>query len=237
MWNRPEALNPLATFLYAAAVLLAGYGMLLWVVKLPYFALREVRVNGDFTHVTKAEIEEMVKREFRGNFFTLDLEAARSAFEQLPWVRRAAARRRWPDRVEITLEEHVPLARWNAVGLVNIQGELFQASSGAPLPEFTGPHGTAPLVAAQYREARRMLAAIGRSPVRIELSERHAWRVKLDDGMTLELGREEQNARLKRFAAAYANTFSQLKHPVARVDLRYGNGFAIQVSTKRRVEG
>ena len=46
--------------------------------------------------------------------------------------------RQWPHRLEISVEEHVPLARWNDAALVNAQGEVFNAAYKAPLPRFTG---------------------------------------------------------------------------------------------------
>ena len=109
-------------------------------------------------HVTRAQVEAIVKRELRGNFFTLDLAAARGAFERLPWVRRVAVRRHWPDRLEVALEEHVPLARWGERALVNTHGEVFAGAYDGELPVFSGPAGTAKEIAIQYQYFRRTLA-------------------------------------------------------------------------------
>ncbi len=40
-------------------------------------------------------------------------------------------RRVWPDRLDVTLEEHVPLARWGKDALVNTHGERFAGRSDA----------------------------------------------------------------------------------------------------------
>ena len=79
------------------------------------------------------------------------------------------------------------------------------------------------------RQARRDLAAIGRSPERLNVSARRAWQIRLDDGMTLDLGREQIEDRLRRFVAAYPLTIARMTRPVDRVDLRYANGFAARV--------
>src|SRR5215831_20788369 len=99
MWDRPDLMNPLASALYAVAAALAFYGAVAAFVNLPVFPLREVRVVEPTAHVTADEVEAIVKRELRGNFFTIDLAAARAAFERLPWVRRVAVRRQWPGRL------------------------------------------------------------------------------------------------------------------------------------------
>jgi cell division protein FtsQ len=51
-------------------------------------------------------------------------------------------RRRWPDKLEVVIEEHQALARWGNVALVNTHGELFYAATNKELPVFLGP-GTA----------------------------------------------------------------------------------------------
>jgi cell division protein FtsQ len=228
MWDRPDLLNAAAGALCAAAAALALYAGTLALVRLPAFALREVRVVQPAAHVTPAQVEAIV-RGLQGNFFTLDLAAARAAFGKLPWVRRVAVRRYWPDRLDVTLEEHVPLARWGDGALVNTQGEIFAGAYGGALPVFSGPAGTAKEIAIQYAYFRRSLATIGQVPAQVRVSPRRAWEVKLESGLTVELGREQIEARLERFVAAFGLTVGKLGRRIDYVDLRYPNGFAVRV--------
>ncbi|HYH43587.1 MAG TPA: FtsQ-type POTRA domain-containing protein, partial [Burkholderiales bacterium] len=161
MWDRPDLLNRAANGLYALAVVLFVYGLGWFVVHLPVFALREVRVTGDARHVTRAQVETIVKNELKGTFFTLNLPHLRGSFEKLPWVREVKLRRYWPDRLDVSVVEHVPLARWGKTALVNTQGEVFQAAYDGALPVFVGPAGTSKEIAIQYEFFRRNLAAIG----------------------------------------------------------------------------
>lgn len=229
MWHKPDALNRISDLLLTLAILLMIYGAAHFVVHLPAFALREVRVDGTLSHVTGEQLEAIVKRELKGNFFTLKLAAARTSFEKLPWVRQVQVRRQWPDRLEITLEEHLPLARWGAAALVNTYGEVFQAAYDGKLPLFVGPDGAAKEVVIQYDYFRRSLAAIGKVPLRVQVSPRRAWQIQLEDGLTLELGREQVEARLERFVAAYERTLGRLGRRIDYVDLRYANGFAVRI--------
>ena len=229
MWDRPDLMNPLANVLYALAAALALYAAAAAFVRLPSFPLREIRVVEAPAHVTAAEVEEIVRRELRGNFFTIDLAAARAAFEQLPWVRRVAVRRTWPGGLEVTLEEHVPLARWGTNGLVNTHGEVFHGDYEGELPSFNGPAGTAKEIAIQYEYFRRVLSEAGLAPAQVNVTLRRAWQMKLANGLTLELGREQIEARLARFIGAYGRTVAQLGRRVDYVDLRYTNGFAVLV--------
>ena len=220
--------------LYGLGALLAFIAMAAFVIQLPIFPLREIRLDASPVHVTRGEIERGVRGVIRGNFFTLDLEAIRDAFSRLPWVRGVELRRRWPDLLEVTLEEHVPLARWASKALVNTHGELFRATFDGPLPSFVGPEGAAKEMAIQYEYFRRGLSSIGQRPVQILVSPRRAWRLTLESGLVLELGREQIEARLARFIGAYERTVATLDHEVRHVDLRYANGFAVRMP---RVQG
>ena len=239
MWDRPDILNRLADLLTILALALALYGALHFVIHQPVFPLREVQVTGALVNVSSEQIEALVKRELKGNFFTVDLAAARVAFEKSPWVRKAMLRRDWPGRLDVALEEHVPLARWGLpvparqtgnLALVNTHGEVFAAAYGGELPTFVGPVESAKEIAIQYEYFRRSLDAIGKIPVLVQVSPRRAWQIRLEGGPTLDLGREQVEARLSRFIAAYSRTLARLDRRIDYVDLRYANGFAVRIT-------
>ena len=233
MWDRPGLLNATADALYAVAAFAALAGAAVLLARLPAFELREVKIGGALNHVTRGEIEGVVQRELRGNFFTLDLVVARAAFERLPWVRHVNVRRHWPAGLAVALEEHVPLARWGSTALVNTHGEVFQAAYDPQLPAFIGPEGTAREIAIQYVYFSRSLRGIGETPVEVQLTPRRAWQVKLESGTTLALGRESIEARLTRFVEAHPRTLGRLGRRIEYVDLRYANGFAVRIPELR----
>jgi cell division protein FtsQ len=234
MWDDHRLLGKLANLLYGLAAIALLHALLMLVLRLPIFPLREVVVTAPAAHITREQVEAIVREQLRGNFFTVDLEAARLAFEKLPWVRSAALRRAWPDRLEVGLEEHVAVARWRDTGLINTHGELFEAATAQRLPVFFGPPGSAAEMAVHYRVFADLLAPVGRTPAQLSLSERRAWRVVLDDGQVLELGRQDLTARLARFVAVYQRTVGRLPGGSYRVDLRYPNGFALRAPGPRR---
>jgi cell division protein FtsQ len=229
MWDKPEQLNVIANTLYAIAGLAIAYVLVWHVVHLPVFPLREVRVLGTPVHVTYAQVAEIAKTELKGNFFTLNLRTARAAFEKLPWVRSVTVRRKWPDRLELGIEEHVALARWGNAGLVNVQGEVFRAAYDGELPIFIGPPDTAKEIAIQYNFFRRALEPLGKTPIQVQVTPRRAWQLRLTGGTTIELGRERVEERLSRFVAVYEHSLGRLQRHIDYVDLRYANGFAVRI--------
>jgi len=229
MWDDHRLLNWIATVLFASALAAFVYGVVVSVIRLPVFAVRVINVTTPVAHTTQEQVARLAREQLRGTFFTVDLEAARAAFRKLPWVREATVRRTWPDRLDVALEEHVALARWRDSGLVNTYGEPFEAATAAELPVFSGPDGTAGEMTAGYLAFRELLARVGRTPVAVQLSDRRAWELTLDDGYVLELGRADLAERLARFTTVYARTVALLPPRAYRVDLRYVNGFALRL--------
>ena len=232
MWDKPQALLLCANFLYALAAVLLLYAVLFVVLHLPIFPLKAVSVEGELTHVTREQLKLIVSRHLRGNFFTLDLVQARVAFQKLPWVRNVSVRRRWPDRLEVTVEEHRELARWGDIALVNSYGELFHAASDSDLPVFYGPGDGVREVAEKYAEFSALLKPAGMQVSQLALSPRRAWQLGTESGMVIELGREQMAGRLKKFAGVYGKTIGALGVHVAYADLRYPNGFAVRRPAK-----
>ncbi|MCB1961138.1 MAG: cell division protein FtsQ/DivIB [Rhodocyclaceae bacterium] len=218
----------------AAAVL--GYGVVVWAAARPVFQLRELRVLTPPAQVSVEQLEYAARSAVVGNFFTVDLVAVREAFEKLPWVRHAQVRRHWPDTLELRLEEHQAVAYWSVndsgdTRLVNRQGEVFIAASNAVMPAFAGPEGYAPFLLSYYQRFADMLAPLGRQLVSLDLSAREAWQLRLDDGLVIRLGRDQEKARIEdrmaRFITAYPQAQAQWPVKVAIADLRYPNGFAL----------
>ena len=237
MWDKAQLMLWMANLLYALAAILLIYALLFLVIHLPVFPLKHVEVKGDLRHVTYQQVSYIVTKEFKGNFFTLNLGQVSQGFQKLPWVRAASLRRQWPDKLEVTLEEHVALARWEAGGLVNTRGEVFQAASNRELPTFTGPEGSAEEMVAQYTVFKNTLAALKLEPVQLDLNERRAWRMKLNNGLVVALGRDQVAGRLEKFVRNYDATVARMPRQVAYVDLRYPNGFAVRMAGSEQNKG
>ncbi|WP_375591963.1 cell division protein FtsQ/DivIB [Chitiniphilus eburneus] len=231
MWDKPQLLLWFANLLTGLAALLLFYSLVFLAVNSPLFPVKRIKVDGELEHVTREQLQYVIKNELKGTFFTLNLDKTRAAFEKLPWVRKVSVRRRWPDRLEVSIEEHVAIARWGSLALLNGHGERFDAASNDKLPVLEGPGGTEKQMVEGYRALHAALAPIGKTPEHVWLSARRAWRMELNDGITVEIGRDDALPRVQRFVTAYPNSLALIaeKHPFQYVDLRYPNGFAVRL--------
>src|SRR5258706_1654805 len=231
MWDNPRQLNMLAGFLVGLTGLAFALAGLQLALRSPLWPVHDVTVQGRLEHTTRAEIEAALRGCVAGNFFSVDVVEVRAALERLPWVRSAAVRRVWPDRLEATLQEHVALARWGESALVNTHGERFAGAIDAKLPRFSAPRGREGEVARRYARFNEIVAPLGTQVEEVILTPRLAWQLRLGNGVRLALGRDADaaQARLERFVQTAAKGAARYDY----VDLRYPNGFALRMPDGR----
>ena len=228
MWDNAPLLRNIASALFGFSVLAMLYGAAYYIVHLPgLFPLHSVHLSAAPQRVAAQEVLAVARNEVNGNFFTVDIERLRQSLEKLPWVRSVTIRREFPDRLAVQLDEHRALARWNGAALVNTHGEVFAAYSEELLPDFIGQKDDSGEVAQRYGDFSRQLAALNLQVAQLALSPRHAWQLRLSNGLVLELGREEMQQRLARFVAVYPYSLAAQAGSVRYVDMRYRNGFAV----------
>jgi len=229
MWDNHKLLGGVASVLLWVSALLLVWAGVFWLIHSPLFPVKKISIEGRMARVTPVQLRYIAEHELRGTFFTLDIDATRQAFGKLPWVKEAQVRRRWPDQLDITVSEHKALARWGENGLVSTEGQWFDAASDQSLPVLSGPAGSEAEMARALERFTAVLAPTGLTPVRLRMNERRAWRIGLSNGVELELGRSDVDARLARFAQSWTTTLAALPYRIETVDLRYPNGYAVRM--------
>lgn len=236
-----KLMNLTATLVFAVfgVVLLAAGAW--WVLRQPFFPIAGIKVDGEVTHNNAVTLRANVAPQLAGNFFTVDLARARTAFESVPWVRKAVVRREFPNKLRATLTEHVPVAHWGDEAgskLVNGFGEVFEANVAEvddQLPRLDGPVEQAGQVLGMYRLLAPLFQPYELNVVELGLSSRGSWHVLLDSGALVELGRgrsEEVVARTERFLRTVSQVAAQYGRTVASVegaDLRHNEGYALRM--------
>jgi cell division protein FtsQ len=197
----------------------------------PYrFPLRVVKITSKLHHLEKDELQQALAPYLRSGFFTVDVAGIHDAVETLPWVYRVTVQRDWPDRLIISFVEQEPVARWGKDALLNRYGEIFvprKLPDEPALPRLSGPEGHERKVLDEYRRCAQTLSPLGLHIAEIELNERRAWRIELDNDVQLELGRVDTALRLQRFVRTFPEVFAGHLEALKSVDLRYSNGFSV----------
>jgi len=210
----------------AAAVAVAGAA---WWWQTSHWPVNVVRIDGTVAHTDRGHLKTIVTRHAQAGFFAMDLGALRSDLVALPWVRDASLRRIWPDTLAVVVHEHTPAVRWNGDSLISRGGTVYTPGDAAleGLPRLTGPEGHGPAMLERMRTFAAALGPLGLGIVGLHEDARRAWRIELDNGVTVRLGRDSVDARLRRFVRVWPAVLAPRADDIAAVDLRYTNGFAV----------
>lgn len=223
----------LDTALWVLAALLALIAAILgtdWLVRADTFPVRAVRFEGEFRHVTQAELEAAVLETVRASFLRVDLDAVKRRVEQVPWVQSASVRRGWPRDIYVQFSEQQLLARWNEDAWVNQAMQAVRVpavAAPAPVPRLEGPEGTQWQVFERHQMLDALLAGAGLKLARLTLTPRRTWRLELDNGVALVLDRDDIERKVERFVGAWPQLAREAR-AIQQVDLRYANGFAVK---------
>lgn len=185
----------------------------------------------------RARVRAIFAADLGRNIFFIPLRAREAALEQLPWVRRAAVLRIWPNRLRVELEQRQPVAfarRRGGLMLIDADGVLLPLPPRANLqfPVLTGlALGRGNRAERQEQVARflaveKALAPAGAgaaiSEVNVADDENTILSLPAPEGgsVRLELGDQDYLARYRLFAAHIAAW--RAEYPNLRsVNLRY----------------
>ena len=90
-----------------------------------------------------------------------------------------------------------------------------------------------PKVVAFQTMVQPMLEQQQLSLKQVEVSERGAWTLVLNNGVVVKLGRRDLQERLQRFLTYWSRDLQPLGGSLEYVDLRYHDGFAIKQNPAR----
>ncbi|MEO7386669.1 MAG: cell division protein FtsQ/DivIB [Gammaproteobacteria bacterium] len=198
-----------------------------WVLNRP---VQQVVLEGQFERVSADQLEAVLRKAMGNGFLAADLDSIQKEVAALPWVATARVSRHWPDKLDVTVTEEEPAARWGADGLLNAQGRLFVRHTNhvpAELPRLNGPEGSEAEVAARYVAINEKLVERGLGVAALEVDGRGAWDLLLSNGIGVRLGSQDVDARLDRFFEALDTVVAPVAADVQFVDMRYTNGFSV----------
>ncbi|WP_141699017.1 cell division protein FtsQ/DivIB [Candidatus Thiosymbion oneisti] len=209
--------------------LLGGGGYLLMRWEPQRLPVRVVTVDGALRHLSSHYLRETVSAQLNGGILTQDLVGLKRAVEAIPWVRSASLRRRWPDRLELTVVERVAVARWDEDTLVDADGVIFRPEAGdipRGLPRLSGMDQDALQLVKRLVDWEPRLRALGLEIETLARDARGAWTLRLSAGFSLALGKERVQERILRFIRVYPRLAAT--GVPSLMDMRYSNGLAVR---------
>jgi len=225
-----EWLKNLARFSLLAGVVLTftiGSVLLYRYIDRP---LAHVSVDSPYERVAKSEIKVLVGDISSGGFISLDLAVVRERLEAHPWIASASVRRQWPDRLQLSIVEEVPIARWRESGFLNRSGAALKATDSSTLgnlPLLVGPEGSSRLVMSEFRDVSELMFAQRLKVVAFSVDAHGARSLKLASGHEVVLGRGDVIEKVRRFLTIWQGELASRQQEIKAIDARYDNGVAV----------
>ena len=227
MPNTLDNIKKFTVIIYGFIFLLSIFVVIQFLARVD-LPIKQISIIGEYQHIDKEQVDLIANEYIEGNFFSINLDQTRHAFKKLAWVREIAIRKKFPDTLEVTIEEHKPIARWGRVGLVNSYGEIFNAASQEELPSFIGYETFVKEMTLKFMEMNKILSKELMQVGTITLSERLSWEITTNNQVRVILGKDNIIKKLNLFTNNYQNILAELKNRIEYVDLRYKDGFSVK---------
>ena len=225
------SVKPLLWTVMLAAPLMLVLGAYKWIQNPENLTIESVEVIGNFTILDKTQLQPLIESYAKTNLYLLDVEQLEKEIESNPWVHSAALTHVWPNKLIVKIYEQKPVAHWGKKQMLAENGEIIKASMAkekGELPLLYSPNDKGRNMASGFLNIRKMMKGFPVKLVEFKEDARGSWRIKLENGIVLKIGREHQAKRLKRFMVAYDQSLNEVLDKISVVDLRYTNGFAVK---------
>ena len=240
-----RAVSVLAVALCALALFMLGVDYLMQPQQFP---MKHISVEGELRNTQPSQVQKAIAEVVSSsNILRVDISKAVAAAQALPWVENATVNRKWPDTLEVHVNERVVQARWNDDMWLDQSGVTLELPEyeNESLPRMRGGSGAGQEVLAKYRTMERKFFRSGLKILELSKSERDSWEFQVQVVSTDEkashdktesaepsirviLGSADLEKRSDRFLRLYSELFHSVADQISIIDMRYPDGISVR---------
>lgn len=209
------------TILFMAA-LMSG------VIKSSHWEIVNIKLSAEFKRVNSEQIRVVVASQSERSFFKVNPDSIRADLAKIPWVQHVSVNKKWPNSLIIKLIEHKAVATWNTNKLLNENGEVFEVDridDLTALPKIQGNDNDSKLIWDKYVRFNEIVKQTGHDISTSNISNRGGWKLALSNGVEINLGSQQMDAKLVRLTDTWGNLLKLNQQLPVYIDLRYTNGY------------
>lgn len=191
--------------------------------------IRQIHLSGNFVHLDQREVETALQTYLGQGFFSLDIHELQQLLHDKPWTDSVSVRRIWPDRLQVTIVEKKPVARWDDEHLLSDRAVVFRADPAeyTHLPLVHAANHRPDWVLQRFYRLQARFKSVDERLVALRVDSRGALDVSLINGLEIKLGRSDVERKIDRLVGIYSTQILPRRERIERLDLRYANGFAV----------
>jgi len=212
------------TILFMAA-LMSG------VIKSSHWEIENINIRAEFKRVNSEQIRIVVASQTERSFFKVNPDDIRDELSKIPWVQKVSVNKKWPNSLIVTLIEHKAVATWNGNKLLNEFGEIFEVDRFddlSAIPKIHGNDNDSQQIWDKYVRFNEIVKKTGLDITSSSISNRGGWQLELSNGIDINLGSQQMDAKLVRLTDTWAKLLNLKEQLPIYIDLRYTNGYVVK---------
>lgn len=190
--------------------------------------IERIEVKGNLVVWSPEDIKNQVSWVLGNGFYSADLTSVYDSVLNMPLIHNVQVRKRWPDRIEISVSEDIPMAVWNGSQIIGINGDLMSIPEHFNVDKLAAIDGNNEYLDESIKNFRLVQQVMGGSDIKIQsmdISDTGSMSLHLSNQWDVFIG----SAHLEKRALRLKKLLTGLPaDEVSAVDLRYGKGAAIQ---------
>ncbi len=217
--------------LLVIVLLVVAYSIIIHTIKQAPIANVEISTEG-LSSLQHQQLDEAMKSEQLGSYFSADLQTIRDKVTQFSWVEEVSISRDWHKGIVIETIPRQPVARFGSERLIDAKGDVYLPASSKTLTEYPlvslqGDPKQAEVIMQQMQQVNEWFEPLGWSVEDIVLTPRMTWLIRFDSGLRLLVDGENTAQKLLNVSQVLQHQLADKRDDIQSIDSRYKNGFAI----------
>lgn len=194
-----------------------------------YQPIKNYELVAPLEQLTNEQVHKVIKPYLGNSFWDIPLDNIQAELVRLDWAKSAQVKRKWPNKLFVSIQEQKPVARWNSDGLINGSGEVFFPQKLTQFDDYVllqGQLENSGLILKQLIWLQKQFENLDMLIANLAFND-NVWRITVLGGPEIIVDNEQFENKTQRFVRAYPKLDKTLRKSAQTYDLRYSNGFIV----------
>lgn len=216
---------------------IVGYNLYVIIKEPNETGVPKLVINGERRLTTNDDVTQIITSLGQDkSYLSYDVNEIKNSLQTLSWIKETSVSKAWPDLLKINIVEFKPVFYWNDNSFLDEDGNVFfipedRVNNDEVYPSLYGPLGTEKDVLNMFNTLKNVLKNMPYLTInQLSVDERYSWDIVINNQLNIELGREDVEKRLLRFADLYHDIVQPQipSESIIYIDMRYDSGMAIR---------
>ena len=234
-----------STFIFKIPLVFIGFATVLilcyWLFNTP---IAKFQVVGKTDFISEQEVEQLLQQWKNSSILLANIHGIKQKLLEHPWVKQVAIKRNWPDVLQVTIVEVLPIALWKPSIAIDCRVEYFRCQLLTEKGNYAIHRKSNPIdytmskiiaraenkehIKNKYLYSVKYLQPLNLNVVSLQLSRDNEWELIVGNQIAVLVGSRDFENRIQRLAQVWDAKLQSVQNSLQRIDLRYSNGLAVR---------